>query len=867
MKSQLDAKWKRDVSDCGPQNVALNSSGQMLLLTWEDEPSCAAARDALIYQLTVLIAEKEEHRDEVAVAPEQMGSTHSWNWTSRFPLECAAHSVRLSSQRDKRTEERTLPEISSSKRRNIYPQDKYFEVGSLATFCCFVPVGERFERMYPSGNDGRNVSTIQISNQTHALTVRFGRDTAVDVKCKTSGGVYGASAFIVQPPTDLQCETQDMESVLCHWTVGTVRSWNPTEYQLLGRNCPGSDGRCSQKMEVKAGEQNWTLTAQTRAGKVELHDSGDLTKRVRMFAPDGVSASDVNARNVSLQWGWRVPQYNHLNLTCQLDVSDRNSATEHFGVGLKVALLNDLIPNWNYKVKVRCGTAQYFWKWGDWSESIHFHTKGDVPDALDVWMQKKKSEVEIIWRMPLANQSHGNITDFEVSCAKTSERAQPNITKVPHTRRSVTLSLDTREEHIITVRALNIYGSSSPSIIIIPGFSPERTAVNTSWITGTDGGFDLSWTDSPAASCGYIVDWCPAAANGSVQWLKLPPNQTSVRITSETFRDGQRYWLSVYACIQRAPVLLQKREGYARETRIEEKLFRQLKFKELDSDAEISWDPLPLRQLPASIQGYRLSYRENGEVFSVITDDPEATSLRATNLKAPTYTFTVSARTALGECCGEDITVSLSSPSRFPFYSNNLIRSVFISLGTAFVLLSFIICCYGRWDYIKEKVYPPIPKPVLVDRWSASPAAHSFPSLHTDQSDHSEEKCIIPQLQHKCDPLVTDYVLPKMSAPQTPCCPCSDRLEQFISPPLSMCTIPSPGLPASPFRGTFPNPTYNLMVQRGDQPSGSETEGSSSGYQPQSRSESFSLKQAEEDAESTMTCVSSYILLPQLSAT
>jgi len=52
---------------------------------------------------------------------------------------------------------------------------------------------------------------------------------------------------------------------------------------------------------------------------------------------------------------------------------------------------------------------------------------------------------------------------------------------------------------------------------------------------------------------------------------------------------------------------------------IEEKLFRQLRFKELDSGAEISWDPLPLRQLTASIQGYILSYRDNGKVVSVTT--------------------------------------------------------------------------------------------------------------------------------------------------------------------------------------------------------------------------------------------------------
>ncbi|KAM4527365.1 leukemia inhibitory factor receptor-like isoform 1-T2 [Odontesthes bonariensis] len=848
------------VLDCGPQNLALNSSAQKLLLTWEDDPSCSALRDPLTYELTVLIADQEEHHDEVTVTPERIGSTHSWSWTSRFPLECATHSVRLTSRYNNhtrpRSQERTLSGITSPKIR-VYPQDRYFEVGSVATFCCFVPDGQSFEKMYLSGYRSINTSIMEIRNQTYALSFSFHREEILDVKCKTNLGGYGATTFFVYPPKDLRCETQDMESVVCHWTVGTVKPWNPTEYQLLGRKCSGSDGRCLQKTEVKAGEQNWTLTVQNKVGKLELRDRADLTKRVHMFAPDGVTASDVNPRNVRLQWSWTVPKYNHLNLTCQLDVSDGdgNTTTEDFGVGLKVALLDNLIPNWNYKVKLRCGTAQYFWKWGDWSDSIDFHTEGDVPDALDVWMQKKKSQIEIIWTMPLANQSHGNITDFEVTWAKTGERDQPNVTKVPHTKRSLTLSLDTREELVVTVTARNIYGSSSPSSIIAPSVSSEKTRVNTSWIDGTNGGFDLWWAESPAASCGYIVDWRPAAASGVVEWLKLPSNQTGARITSENFQDGRRYWLSVYACTQGAPVLLEEREGYARETRIEEKLFKQLKFKELDSDAEISWDPLPLRTLTASIRGYILSYRDDGKDFNVSTDRPEATSLRAPNLQAQTLTFTVTARTGLGECCSEGITATLRS-------QNNLMKSMFISLGIAFVLLSFFtIFCYRHWEHIKEKVYPPIPKPVLV-----APAVHSFTSFHTD---HSEEKMDIPQLLYKSEPLVTDYISPRMHVAQNPCY-YNDPLGKRTPPPLHVRTVPShSGLPSSPFRGTFPNPTYNLMVQRADQRPGSETlrVGSSGGYLPQRRSETFSLTQADEDPENTITCVSSYISLPQLSST
>lgn len=75
-------------------------------------------------------------------------------------------------------------------------------------------------------------------------------------------------------------------------------------------------------------------------------------------------------------------------------------------------------------------------------------------------------------QMPLANQSHGNITDYTVTWAKTTETAQQNRTTVAHSKHHVALSLDTTEEYTVTVTARNINGNSSPSTIIIPRSNP-----------------------------------------------------------------------------------------------------------------------------------------------------------------------------------------------------------------------------------------------------------------------------------------------------------------------------------------------------------------------------------------------------------
>ncbi|XP_032395120.1 leukemia inhibitory factor receptor [Etheostoma spectabile] len=879
-KSTQDGNGQESgVLHCGAQNLKLTGSGQMILLTWEDTPSCSAVQDVLIYELQVLIADKKEHYDEVAVTPDQIGSTHSWNWTSYLALECASHSVRLSSRYKNHTspwKQETLPGVETSTPQ-VYPKDKSFKVGSTVTFCCVLPAGDVFGKLYLSGYNGAGINT-RISNQTYALTVHLNQASeysCTDVKCELNG-VYGACAYIGYPPkvTDLQCETQDLQSVDCHWTYKDSRQTfrNPTEYHLLESPsiCARSpETRCSQKLRVDARERNWTLTARNSFGTVELSDTADLTKRVHMFPPKGVTASSVNTRNVTLGWEWTVQQYYNLSLICQVKMNNHgeNTISEHVGVGLNFAVLNDLIPNWKYHVKIRCRTAQHFWKWSTWSTRVSFHTKADVPDALDVWMQVMDNHIIIIWKKPLPHQSHGDIKDYEVTWTKITERERQNRTKVGPNINSLALSLDTTVEHIVTVTARNINGSSPPSTIT--SSNPDRTRVTTSLIIGSNGSFKLSWSASPTASCGYIVDWCPTVGSCTVEWLKVPPNQTNASISSKNFKDGLRYTLSVYACTQGAPVLLQRREGYVAEKKIQNNLFKSLRGQQQNWDYEVSWEPVPLREQTAFVQGYVLYCLDNNEkVFNFSTDNPEATSLTARNLKISSYTFTVKARTAVGECGDTSITATLNS------LTDNMIKAVFISLAIAFGLLSLItIVCYRHWTCIKATVYPPIPKPVLT-----STGEHGCHHIHMDQCHYSEADITdVPELYCSAgaptDGLVSQENMPFVFS-QTPIGYYNQTLEKPTPPPLSLpyTAIPSQSwLPSSPFRREFPNASYNLIMQPGNPQSnsrpelqeGTSLERSSNGYQPHDHTETFTTHQTEEGPEDPIPCVFSYILLPQ----
>uniref|UniRef100_A0AAX7VJC7 Fibronectin type-III domain-containing protein n=2 Tax=Astatotilapia calliptera TaxID=8154 RepID=A0AAX7VJC7_ASTCA len=867
---------------CGPQNVTLDYDS--FLLKWEDDPSCSVIRDGLVYELQLLIADKPEHNGEVVVAPAQIGSTHSWKWTSHLPSQCARHSVRLRSQYNNQSSpwmQKTLPDQGEIL---VLPRDQILEVGSTATFCCMVPDGESIKTMFLYDYKGTNVTTTKISEHVHSLTVHLDQESEnySDVRCETTkGNINGASFHASYPPddSDLKCETRDLESIDCFWNVGRAANEHPAmerTYQLQGSSCiNGRSGKCSQKVKLDAAERNWTLTATNRLGKLEIHDNADLTKRVHMVAPDKVAASTVNPRNISLKWSWTVQKYSNLNITCQVDVSDGNSntKTENIGVGLTAAVIKDLIPYWDYVVRVRCGTAQHFWKWGDWSKSVKICTKGDVPDALDVWMKVKADQAVISWKVPLTNQSHGEIFDYKVSWAKTKDKNQSNQTNVSRSNHSLTLTLDPSEEYMVTVTARNINGSSSPSTIIIPRSNLDTSEVKTSWISGSNGSFFLSWPDSPNASCGYIVDWCPVFGNCTFEWMKVPPNRTHTTVFSKNFEDGRRYLLSIYACTEGAAVLLQRRKGYIRETKIGVELFK-LKYKQEDSAVEVSWEPIPLEKQTASIHGYILYYQDkSGNVFNVSTDDPEATSLTAKNLNISMYTFTVTASTAFGLCGNSSINVTLNPPA------DQLIMLILISLGAVFLILSVsTIICYRQWACIKHKVYPPIPKPVLTDQWLTLPDEHTSHHLHFDQS-YYREVLDIPKLHDQFRPPQpeVDQDYKPFTFSQTP--------KGYYNKPLKKSqpclTLPTtgltsqPGLPSSPINGVFPNPlynpSYNLVLQSVDREvkSGPEVhEGipfirSFSGYQPQSPDETFTTTELEEYPNSPISCVSTYILLPQ----
>lgn len=854
----------RDSGKCGPQKLTLKTSKQVIQVTWEDDPSCLALSDGPTYELQVLRTGKLLENATLTVTPDQLGSAHSWNSSSLLALDCVSHSVRLryrfKSHASPWNESQTwiaVTESGSSEVQlpEVYPKDGKFEVGSTVSFCCVVPEAQHFSRMFVEGPSVSNTNTTMVSRQIHAFTFQANSATShscTHIRCDTEK-TNAACAYFGYSPDDrgLQCETRDLQSVECTWTAEKTHLNVPNilqKYHLLEASskdedmvsveCKDTVGTCKKKVEIDSGERTWKVVSENMLGKVELTDTADLNKRVRMFAPEELKIQAAPSGNVALNWTWEQQQYHNLNITCRVNISSRESIhrtlIEASGVGLHHAVLANVVPDVLHNATVQCGTAAHFWKWGDPSAPFLLE---DVPGAPDIWMQTKGDRVYIFCKTPPANPSRAPIVEYEVIWNSTTGKQKGG--KKNQSTCKPALVLNDTGEYTVTLRARNRQRNSTPSAVTVPSITADKPA--TYRAIGSNSIFNLSLPSNHQAVCGYILDWCPTQGQCEDEWLKVPPNQTHATVHFKTFDKGASKSLSVYACTKGAPVLLEKRELLD----CSMSLFKPLRLKQRGSRVEISWDHLNLHEQETFIKGYTVYYANSQKPLHRI-EDPMATIMTVKNLEISTYSFTVVAQTPLGRCGKSSGSISLTGED----IPNNFWLLV---IPVMFFTLMVILCC-RYWTCINEKMCPLIPAPVLTDRW---PTKADCVAQHPEDEDMVDVSVLLSQ-QDFPSPFAANLGQPT---------------KKNLFPLFTICPARAQSQAGLPFRGLLYNPSYlpisGLMDQHShscpDLKDGTPLERSAEGYQPQSQQNIFCLNQISKEPEGLLTC-SSYISLPQSDA-
>ncbi|XP_077089113.1 LIF receptor subunit alpha b [Siphateles boraxobius] len=768
----------------------------VLNVEWRDEFAENNESREVNYEVQVFHTEQMNlvHSETVHVTPDNTNH-HHWKWTSPIPLQCTSHSVRLRRRDQDHTGEWTplytyKGQDLFATRLIVYPRDHVFMVGSNITFCCIF-------KTVPSPD---SKFQICISNRTYITKpVHFliPSQTTSDIHCDDKGGnSAGSSVFIGYPPDDqnLTCMTRDLSSVECHWNRGRKTYLDGTKktiYTLNGRKCD-FDG-CVLPGVPKQ-ETIWTLIAKNPLGVKTLMDTADPTHRVWLRAPSKVSHV-AYARNVTLLWSWNVKNDTLFPMICQAMLNGSIYNKTFNGLGLSSIVLVHLQPYANYTVKVRCGSDEHFYKWGNWSEITKFSTKEDIPEAVDVWFQYfEQKAYYVLWKPLTQQQSHGIITQYNL----TKDKRREIIDVTPKTQLCYNIIPgNERSDQKITVTAKNSAGLSPPSTIIVPGYPGNEVSI--SQINNSTGGFEMAWDRYLYSTCGYVVEWFPTnETQCAVEWKKIPECDHAASCTWKQygiFEAGVKYTVSVYACIDDKPMLLQRSEGYAIQQRPSGTV-QNLRGKPNGRDLELSWDEVPLQQQKGFIMGYRVRTFHHDSKTPV--DTLSTTELKVNlTLDPGSYTFNVSAFTSGGE--GDNATFRLNIEKNIEQMIAGTVVG-FIAPTLFFIIIT--VLCYRKRQWLKKLLYPDIPEPKLIGKWNSKGFYCPQMTECEIQEVHNSEHPATAESLHGLDLIRSNStVFPAQHFNQNmskspllypPVWPCAEKLTSIVENPSYNMFIPEP---------------------------------------------------------------------------
>ncbi|KAM4576252.1 LIF receptor subunit alpha a isoform 1-T2 [Odontesthes bonariensis] len=739
-----------------PHQVSLSADTymQQLSMSW-------VGGAATTFDLLILRTEFNEtvFYDTVSATVNQMSGHHAWNWTSVEPLECTSLSIKIRSRDGQTTSEWSETQILQGKDLpgyedvQMYPLDRIVPVGTNTTFCCIVEEGKPFVGMHYSWTVMKVKRLSRRSYATTAVNQGPSNYSGTNVICLSKSRfkpVTGTVVFVGYPPqpSDFVCETHDLISAVCRWNKGRAThlygKQRETHYSVNKRDC--AEESLQQKCSFPQWDGNWTLAAVNSLGQYSLTDSAELSHRVCPVAPVNLS-SVVHVFNATVQWEWTFDRFSSLPLVCQVEISVHGYKTMRVfsGVGLHSVVLSDLHPDEDYSVQVRCGAQQHFWKWGNWSKLFDFKTKTYVPDAPDVWMFMNRDNTGLVlWKPLTREQSHGQMTGFEVTLWNPEESLQHteilpaetyslpvNLTKIS--------SLSRDSKVIATVFAKNVEGLSKPASVPLRFIDVEAPSLFS--------GFPLFWQHNANNTCSYVVDWHDASCphDCPVEWIRVAPGSTNVSIESVNFQPGVRYNFSLYSCPSDSAQLIQRWQGYVQELVPSTSVL--LSVRQQDSDVVLTWSEIPPADRRGLLLGYNV-YMSNGSQLKLLANlsDTGTRKYIIKGLSVGSYKFTVKAYTSAGEDTGSTASITLEP------YTDGLILEMLASLGIVTLLLFIVtFVCYKKRKWVKKAFYPDIPEPKLPGDWSRTqgplnvkPSPHSMVHIiEKPERDPSKEALVV----------------------------------------------------------------------------------------------------------------------------
>ncbi|XP_028658221.1 LIF receptor subunit alpha a [Erpetoichthys calabaricus] len=742
-----------------PKKVMLNTTSLWTLsVSWTDDFSNSLDME---YQIQVLLTEKMQvvYNGSYFTHLQNAGRSFQFNWTSSMPLECTSHSVQIRAIcRDKFLLTKklwspwspliTIPGADKQELSEILvlPVDSVTPVGSNMTFCCIVPSGFSIRSiMYGS----EKLPLIDLGSRSKAIikyNQPFSSSSGANIICNADPPESdGTVIFVGYPPDDhqLTCETRDLKTIKCMWNKGRpthLLGLRRTVYEIIegisGNNTSchsalnGETNTCLLLALTGQNHYKFLLKAKNELGESEATDEMILEQRVCPKEFKSVKVMFVSSRDARVSLSWEDSYENIITLLCQVQLQTNDGhldmrnytlagpAGQHFLINL-----DHLDPFTVYNFQVRCSSADYFWKWNNWTPAMTFQTKEEASSkALDVWRKIKDTGsgiiLTVVWKPLSRSEANGIITNYEITIKDLFNNRTEQLISVSGDLNTSTVPLG-YSKYTVLVTANNSAGLSPVSEFSVSTLTDFENMPSIAYSRG--GYFNLSWPQSNNVTCGYVVEWYAFMDQQmyNLQWMKFPSNLSEAKISSDTFEGGILYHFNIYGCTDQNHFLIMEQVGYS----LELAPSHAVKFKVLSttsSSVTLEWKSLPIEYQCGFIRGYVIYYMQQvksngsiarsgspGEKWINITD-PDIRNWTVTQLKSTNYQFTVTAYTDGGESPREMVFVSLNDNSV------GLILAILIPLGAMAVFTLLVsVFCYKKRKWVKDTFYPEIPKPEI----------------------------------------------------------------------------------------------------------------------------------------------------------
>uniref|UniRef100_A0A4W3JTR3 Leukemia inhibitory factor receptor-like n=1 Tax=Callorhinchus milii TaxID=7868 RepID=A0A4W3JTR3_CALMI len=665
-----------------------------LLVEWSDGADMYSFDLNLLFQIQVIqtqsLKEVGTGNRSVTLNPGH-NRILQWSWLTEMPLQCTSHSVRV---RCISNEPQYLfagikawsdwspwstldgEDVSNQTSNHIYPKDAIvLEAGTNMTFCCIAGVGSFVKRLT---YHNYLIPLIKLSNRSTAIEVKnltFLLEAGGNVFCELSSDITGAVIFVgsrPDVPQNLTCETRDLKTLNCTWDPGRFTGLTAERNTIYTLSHGSTSLTCDKASQTSAyywcaytlsntSQYNISLTAENPLGKTQASISVNVTRVVHPFAPDNLRQGLVTADTITLLWLDPV-NYKGIWLMCEIVISEEGGKSTLLNYSVRgespykshVVQIDRLRANTLYTIRARY-TSQHFWKWSEWSNTVTVRTQQAAPSVgVDVWrdisVNGSRRMVTLFWKSLSDAEANGPIESYTVTWKKVGDGA---VSSEEAVSTSTELELDTAA-YSVSVVARNSAGLSPRSTITIP---PHRgdVDVEVERVTGSEGGFNLSWESRHHRSCGYTVQWC-RPPDCQPEWLKLPSNLRHAVIRSDVFKPGVRYNFSVYECRPDGDYLLEEQVGYTKELAPTDG--PEVTVRETAGDwIWLQWEDIPQDKLRGFIEGFNIYYIKSNASSPAWLSQP-AKTIRASEKKifkinglnpGTTYNIAVSAFTGGGE--------------------------------------------------------------------------------------------------------------------------------------------------------------------------------------------------------------------------